>query len=190
MGYNIARAAKLSGHDVTLISGPTSIAPPEGVTLIKVRSAEDMFNAVQKEFESCCVAIMAAAVADYTPTEVSPTKLPKTHSDLSLTLKRTRDILAYIGEQKNSQIIVGFALETSSSGEQNITSEMRKRAADKLRAKNVDFAVLNNAVAAGALLSEISIMDYRHNNWRDFPSSKKCKHASNLVKIIEAALSI
>lgn len=111
MGYSLAEAASLRGADVTLISTDVGLAVPNGVRHIKIESAQDMFEAVKNNMEQDII-IKAAAVADYTPTETYQQKLKKQEGDLTLTLKRTQDILKYIGEHKTTQFVVGFAAET------------------------------------------------------------------------------
>jgi phosphopantothenoylcysteine decarboxylase / phosphopantothenate---cysteine ligase len=141
MGYALATAAAAAGADVTLVSGPTTLAHPPGVTMVQTESAEDMAQAVLSRSEADLI-IMAAAVADYTPAVTSSTKVKKQEGDLSIVFKRTKDILATLGAQKRAgQVLVGFALETD-HGEAN--------AMDKLRRKNLDWIVLNDMSEPGA----------------------------------------
>ncbi len=141
MGYALAAAAAAAGAEVTLVSGPTNLTPPAGVTTLYAESAEDMTQAVFSHADADIV-IMAAAVADYTPAEPSTTKVKKQEEDLTLVFKRTTDILATLGAQKmDGQILVGFALETD-HGEAH--------AVDKLRRKNLDWIVLNDMTEPGA----------------------------------------
>ncbi|MEJ7480302.1 phosphopantothenoylcysteine decarboxylase, partial [Staphylococcus pasteuri] len=88
------------GAQVTLVSGPTSLPDPEGVEVVRVESAEDMFEAVKKRYDNVDIVFKAAAVSDYTPTEMLPHKLKKQEGELSVTFKRTPDILKYLGEHK------------------------------------------------------------------------------------------
>lgn len=142
MGYAIARAAMLRGAEVTLVSGPVDLAPVPFVHLIPVRSAEDMFQAVTALSEAQDAIIKAAAVADYTPASVSSEKVKKKDDDLSIPLKRTKDILKYLGEHKKaSQTLVGFSMETEN---------MLKNSQEKLIRKNVDMIIANNLKTAGA----------------------------------------
>ncbi len=136
MGVAIAEEASSRGAEVILVLGPGIMQPSSNISkLIKVRSAEDMFMACKSEFEKCDVAIMAAAVADYTPLEKSNIKIKKKDGDLQIPLKRTTDIAAFLGKEKRfNQILVGFALETN-NGIENASS--------KLERKNLDFIVLN-----------------------------------------------
>ncbi|PSQ77519.1 MAG: bifunctional phosphopantothenoylcysteine decarboxylase/phosphopantothenate--cysteine ligase CoaBC [Bacteroidetes bacterium QH_7_62_13] len=142
MGYALARAAADRGGNVTLVSGPTTLAPPDGVEVIDVETAEDMNEAVQARRATADLVLMAAAVADYTPAEQSPTKRKKNDDDLVLTLRRTPDILKRVGERKRSdQILVGFAMETDTP---------HANARRKLEEKNLDWIVLNDLTEDGA----------------------------------------
>lgn len=142
MGYAIAKAASLRGANVTLVSGPVSIVPPKHVTLVPVISAADMFNAVTSHSSTQDIIIKAAAVADYTPAQVSSEKMKKSDSDLSLELVRTKDILAHLGSnRKEGQFICGFAMET-----QNVLENSRS----KLLHKNVDMIAANSLRTEGA----------------------------------------
>lgn len=134
MGYSLAEAASLRGADVTLISTDVGLVVPNGVRHIKIESAQDMFEAVKNNMEQDII-IKAAAVADYTPTETYQQKLKKQEGDLTLTLKRTQDILKYIGEHKTTQFVVGFAAETE---------QVETYARGKLVKKNADVIVANN----------------------------------------------
>ncbi|QIH75693.1 bifunctional phosphopantothenoylcysteine decarboxylase/phosphopantothenate--cysteine ligase CoaBC [Macrococcoides canis] len=134
MGYSLAEAASLRGADVTLISTDVGLAVPNGVRHIKIESAQDMFEAVKNNMEQDII-IKAAAVADYTPVETYDQKLKKQDGDLTITLKRTQDILKYIGEHKTTQFVVGFAAETE---------QVETYARGKLVKKNADVIVANN----------------------------------------------
>ena len=142
MGYAIAKMAMLRGADVTLISGPTSIPAPPFVRLVKVVSAQDMFDAVATHAPHCDMIFKAAAVADYSPAEISDEKMKKKDGELSIPLKRTQDILKYLGENRvPGQIICGFSMET-----QNMIQNSR----EKLCKKNVDMICANNLKQDGA----------------------------------------
>jgi len=142
MGYAIAKMAMLRGADVTLISGPTSVAPPPFVNTVKIVSAQDMFDAVTRFAPESDYIFKAAAVADYTPAEFCDNKMKKKDGDLSIPLKRTKDILKYLGShRKENQIICGFSMET-----QNMLENSR----EKLQKKNVDMICANNLKVAGA----------------------------------------
>ena len=142
MGYAVARAAMLRGAEVTLVSGPVSLAPPPFVKVVPVRSAEDMFQAVTALSEAQDAIIKAAAVADYTPVTVSGEKVKKKEGDMSIPLRRTRDILGYLGEhRREGQFLCGFSMETE---------HMIENSQEKLIRKHVDMIVANNLKVAGA----------------------------------------
>ena len=142
MGYAIARMAMLRGAEVTLVSGPTSIAPPPFVDVVDVTSARDMYDAVVNRASEMDIIVKAAAVADYTPAEYVDNKIKKNDGDLSIPLKRTQDILGYLGSHKKpGQIICGFSMETEN---------MLENSQAKLRKKNVDMICANNLKQAGA----------------------------------------
>lgn len=142
MGYAIAKICMLRGADVTLVSGPTNLAPPPFVTVVPVVSAQDMFEAVTSRAEEQDLIIKAAAVADYRPAVTSDEKIKKKDGDLSIGLERTRDILAYLGEhRKDGQKLCGFSMETS-----NMLENSRK----KLEKKHVDMIAANNLKQEGA----------------------------------------
>ena len=135
MGYAIAEALAKRGAKVTLVAGPTQLDNPENVEVIHVESAEEMFNAVTSRYEEQDIVVKVAAVSDYTPADVLNHKMKKQDGNLSVTFKRTKDILKYLGEHKTHQYLVGFAAET-----QNINAY----AQDKLKRKNADVIISNN----------------------------------------------
>ena len=142
MGYAIAKMAMLRGAEVTLISGPTSIAPPPFVNLIPIVSALDMFNAVTENASASDYIFKAAAVADYTPAEYQDNKIKKKDGDMAIPLRRTQDILKYLGEHRvPGQVICGFSMET-----QNMIENSR----EKLVKKGIDMICANNLKVAGA----------------------------------------
>ena len=142
MGYAIARMAMLRGAEVTLVTGPTSITPPPFVNVVPIKSAQDMFEAVSANATTADFIFKAAAVADYTPAEYNDNKMKKKDGDLSIPLKRTQDILKYLGENRTpGQVICGFSMET-----QDMLENSRK----KLIKKNVDMICANNLKVAGA----------------------------------------
>ena len=141
MGYAVAEALAARGAAVTLVSGRTALATPQGVERVDVLSAEQMYQACVERFEGVDGAVMCAAVADYTPATVADEKLKKSDDDLSIALKRTKDIAAELGASKGGRVLVGFAMETQNE---------RENAASKLERKNFDFIVLNSLRAAGA----------------------------------------
>lgn len=142
MGYAIAKAAMLRGAEVVLISGQTNIADVPFVNIIRIISANDMFEAVKSEFDNADIVIKSAAVADYRPSVVSDEKIKKKDDDMSIHLERTTDILKYIGEhRRNDQFICGFSMETNN---------MIENSRAKLHKKNIDMIVANNLKESGA----------------------------------------
>ena len=161
MGYALAKEARNAGAMVTLISGKSNLPQPYGVEVINVISAEDMANCVVNNFEKAEVVIMSAAVADYTPLEKADHKIKKADGDLSITLKRTQDILLTIGKKKReNQVVIGFAMETEN---------LLENAAKKLQEKNADYIIANSIREPGAgfgvdtnivkIISPISVED-------------------------------
>ena len=142
MGYALARMAMLRGAEVTLVSGPVSIAPPPFIRLIPIISARDMFEAITANAADSDYIFMAAAVADYTPAQYADEKIKKHDGDLSIPLQRTKDILAYLGEHRSDhQIICGFSMETR---------DMLENSRAKLQKKKVDMICANNLKVPGA----------------------------------------
>lgn len=142
MGYALAHAAMLRGANVTLVSGQTALKPPAGVTTIPIVTAQDMYEAITAHAETADVVIKAAAVADYTPTTVADNKIKKSDGDMSIPLKRTQDIIGYLGShRKEGQFLCGFSMET-----ENMLENSRK----KLHKKNLDMIVANNLKVEGA----------------------------------------
>jgi len=143
MGFALAKAYVNAGYNVDLIAGPVSLQEPNGLnSYTAVHSAKEMFNAVNEKFKSADICIMAAAVADYTPEEVSSKKIKKTDAKMNIALSKTTDILATIGKLKTKkQILVGFALESN---------EEEQNALGKLERKNLDMIILNSINDKGA----------------------------------------
>ncbi|WP_017687447.1 bifunctional phosphopantothenoylcysteine decarboxylase/phosphopantothenate--cysteine ligase CoaBC [Paenibacillus sp. PAMC 26794] len=141
MGFAIAAAARDLGADVKLVMGSTQAKPPENVELIPVQSAQDMYEAVTREWHDADIVVKAAAVADYRPKEVYTEKIKKKGDTLSLELVKNIDILETLGKQKTHQFLIGFAAETQSV-------EMYAR--EKLERKNCDLIVANDVTRTGA----------------------------------------
>ena len=144
MGYAIAREAMLRGAEVTLISGPVSLAPPPFVKVVPVVTAQDMFEAVAARLNDTDILIKAAAVADYRPAHVAEDKIKKTGAgDLNqLALERTQDILGWVAQHRHEGLYVcGFSMETQN---------MLENSAAKLEKKKLDMVVANNLKVAGA----------------------------------------
>lgn len=142
MGFAIAENAMLRGADVTVVAGHTDVKPPMFVNVVKAESAEDMFQEVTKRQTDFDIIIKSAAVADYTPVTTADNKIKKSDSDMNIPLKRTKDILKYLGEHKpDGQVICGFSMET-----ENVIENSRK----KLTSKNCDMICANSLKTAGA----------------------------------------
>lgn len=142
MGFAMAKAAMLRGAEVTLVAAHTDVEPPMFVNVVPVKSAEDMFNAVNERYQDQDFIIKAAAVADYTPLTTADSKIKKSDGDMSIQLKRTTDILKFIGHNKGEhQIVCGFSMETD-----NVIENSRK----KLASKNADMICANSLRTAGA----------------------------------------
>lgn len=142
MGFALAKVAMLRGAKVTVVAAHTDVKAPMFTKVINVQSAEEMFDAVTAVSDNQDIIIKAAAVADYTPVSVSDSKIKKSENDMKIALKRTKDILKYLGEHKtDKQFICGFSMET-----ENVIENSRK----KLASKNCDMICANSLRASGA----------------------------------------
>ncbi len=135
MGYAVARQALRRGHATRLVSGPVALAAPDGVDVVRVVSAADMLAAVRRHLEWCQALIMVAAVADWRPATIHPTKLKKDRMSACLALERTPDILSTLSPLKGARCFVGFAAETDA---------LESGAKAKRAAKNLDMIVAND----------------------------------------------
>lgn len=179
MGYAIAEQLVLRGATVRLVSGPTTIPAPDSCELIPVLTAEEMHRAFMELFPCADGAVMCAAVADYTPVEVSQSKIKKEDGELVIRLKPTKDIAAEAGKIKGRRLLVGFALETDNENE---------NALGKMRRKNFDFIVLNSLRDPGAGFggdtNKITVMD--PDGHRDaYPLESKSEAAARIADRIE-----
>ncbi len=141
MGFAVARAARLRGAQVILVSGPSALAVPSGVKFIPVRTAAEMREAVLGSLPEVSVLVMAAAVSDYRPKGTSPEKIKKSQAELTLPLELNPDILREAGQRKERRLLIGFAAETES-----LLANARK----KLAEKNLDLIVANDVSLPGA----------------------------------------
>ncbi len=142
MGYEVAAAAKRRGALVTLVSGPTNLKAPYGVTLVPVNTAQEMFDEVTSRASAQQIIVKCAAVADYRPATVAADKIKKRDGEMQIPLARTRDILGWLGEHRApGQVLCGFSMETR---------DMVENSATKLEKKRVDMIVANNLKEAGA----------------------------------------
>ncbi len=182
MGYAIASELAARGAEVKLISGRTQLACPKGVERIDVTSADEMYDACVAEWSKCDIGVMCAAVADYTPAEVSTTKIKKSDDDMCIRLRRTRDIAAELGANKGERILVGFALETDNE---------QANAESKLVRKNLDFVVMNSMQDKGACFggdtNKISIIS--KEGTESFPLESKTQAAARIADKIEKIIT-
>lgn len=180
MGFAIAEAFEMAGAEVTVVSGPVSILNPTGIKIEKVQSAKDMYEAVNKYFDTADIVILSAAVADYTPLHVADKKIKKKEGKFNIELTKTIDIAATIGQKKTKQTIIGFALETDNELE---------NAQSKLQRKNFDAIVLNSLQDKGAGFrydtNKIKIID-RSGNIEGFELKTKKEVAQDILnKVVE-----
>lgn len=181
MGYALAEAARDAGYDVTLVSGPVSLAPVSGVTMVMIESAADMAAAVKSRAPEMDIVIMAAAVADYRPAQVHQGKMKKQPGNLMLELERTEDILASLGQVKPSgQILVGFAAETD---------DLLANAEGKLQRKNLDWIVANDVSRSdrgfGTSTNAVTMI-CRDGRRIDLPLAEKKDIACTILRTVDA----
>ena len=148
-GYVIAEVFAQAGHQVTLVSGPTALVPPEGVQLVSVISTVELHDAVTQHAATADVIIMAAAPIDFRPAERRPGKMKKTDDKMLVELVRNPDILKGIGRNKGARILIGFALEAA---------DLRSNALRKLTEKNLDLIVANSPSAFGGDRTSVEIL--------------------------------
>ena len=142
MGCAIAKLAMLRGAEVTLVAGPLAVEPPPFVEVVNIKTAQDMYDAVTGRAQDMDFIFKAAAVADYTPAEVAADKVKKSDGELFIPLRRTQDILQYLGDHRRAgQVLCGFSMETR---------DLLENSAAKLEKKHVDMICANNLKVAGA----------------------------------------
>ncbi len=180
MGFELARAAKRRGAEVTLISGPTELVSPPGVRRIPVLTAEQMLKKTLAEAKRADVIIAAAAVGDWKPVKYSSRKLKKNGKPLRLTFVATKDILAQLGARRRRSlpVLVGFALETH---------DWIANARKKLRSKGADFIVANKHTAMGADKTRIALVS-EGAPARRYPVLTKSRAAGKILDKIEEVL--
>jgi len=181
MGYAIAEAALDAGHQVTLISGPVAIPAPVGVTLIRVETAKEMYDAVSEFIPGSDVAVFCAAVADYRVENVAGEKIKKSADRLTLTLVKNPDILGSARSVFGFKgVIVGFAAETT---------DLARHAADKLERKQCDLLVANDVsrtdIAFDREVNEVTLF-FRNGSQEDLPLASKGEIARTLISRIES----
>ena len=167
MGYAVAEAAAQRGANVLLVSGPTALETPAGVTRLDVRTAAEMLQAVEKHFPEAHFAIFAAAVADYRPAETAAQKIKKTGGEITVRLEPNPDILAAAARKKGHRLVVGFAAET-----EKVADNARK----KLKEKDTDLIVANDVTAEGAGFDvDTNVVTLFARDGRDLPLPKLTK---------------
>ena len=175
MGYAIAHAAECRGAEVQLVSGQTTVAPPTGIDIEHVETTEQMHEAVLAHFEQADIVIMAAAPADFRPSEISPQKIKKHEDVISIDLERNPDTAEVLGKNKKHQITVCFAAETN---------DVLENAKAKLIRKNCDFIVANDILAEGAGFAGdtniVSILD-KDGNCEQLPILPKIDVANAIL---------
>ncbi|MCY7421898.1 MAG: bifunctional phosphopantothenoylcysteine decarboxylase/phosphopantothenate--cysteine ligase CoaBC [Chitinophagaceae bacterium] len=185
MGYAIAEELYMRGAEVTLVSGPTSLTPKfSGINVKKVQSAAEMYTACISIFPEMDIAVMAAAVADYTIADISTEKIKKNENFLDIHLTKTKDILKNLGELKNDrQFLVGFALETTNE---------KENALQKLKSKNADLIVLNSLkdveAGFGKVTNKVTIFDKDENEF-SYEAKSKLLVAKDIVELIHKKYS-
>lgn len=176
MGYSLAIAARKLGAEVILVSGPTELSQPEGLKkFIKVRSAQEMYEATIKEFPEVDIAIACAAVADYKSKNYSTEKIKKKDGEMTIVLDRNPDILFEMGKLKDKQFLIGFAAET-----ENII----ENAIGKLKRKNLNMIVANNASNMQKTTNQIRIIK-SENSIKEIPEKEKSQLAFDILREIE-----
>ncbi len=176
MGYALAREALRAGHKVTLVTAPTAHRPPSQAKAIEVETASQMFKAVKKYFEKCDCLIMAAAVADYTPSRPAKTKIKKTGKALTIKLNPSTDILKWAGGHKRKkQIVIGFALEDKA---------IRSCAEKKLKEQYLDMIIANTPAAIGADKSTVKIKT-PGSPWSTIENATKVTTAKSIIRLVE-----
>lgn len=176
MGYAIAEVAQHLGANVILISGPVSLEVPVGVQIIRVESAEEMYEAVLQYFDEADIVIKSAAVSDYRPKKIFQQKMKKQSQELVIELERTVDILAELGKRKKAQFLIGFAAETN---------HVEEYAKQKLLSKNADMIVANNVMQEGAgFATDTNIVTFykANNEKKQFPKLTKHEVAYEILK--------
>lgn len=179
MGYALAQALKQRGAIVTLVTGPTQLDDPQGIEVVHIQSAEEMFEEVTARYQTQDIVFKAAAVSDYTPKEVQPHKVKKHDGELSVVFKRTPDILKYLGEHKAHQYLVGFAAETQ---------DIERYAQEKLTRKNADVIISNNvgdtSIGFSSDDNELT-MHFKNHLQIDISKGKKIDVAQRILDELE-----
>ncbi len=182
MGYALAKTAIRRGADVLLISGPTSLKPPYKSKFIKVRSAQEMYEAVMDNLKYFDIIIKSAAVADYKPAKKGEQKIKKTDNEIYLKLTKNKDILKELGKKKENRLIVGFAAETQ---------DILENAKQKLIEKNIDLMVVNDVskkdIAFKSDYNQCTLI-FKNGNILELPKAKKEEVADDILDAIKSII--
>lgn len=182
MGYAVAEAALAHGAEVVLITGPTQLSPPAGARVVRVQTAQQMFEAVQAEFEACDVLIATAAVADYRPERTLPLKRKRTARSWTLRLVPNPDIVGTMAQRKGERIVVGFAAETDKA---------LAHAQAKLRQKNLDLIAVNDVLEPGSGFevdtNRLTLL-YADGRIEPLPQMSKRECAEHLIRAVAQLL--
>jgi len=186
MGFSLAQAARERGAEVVLISGPTPLAPPQGINLVRIQTAREMRDAVFANLEGSHIIIKAAAVADFRPKIVSDQKVKKSNDSeiWTIELERNPDILYELGQNKGERVLVGFAAETQ---------ELLSNALKKIEKKNLDLIVANDVTQIGAGFGvDTNIVKIIHRNGQveELPQMDKLHVANEILDRAKAILSL
>jgi len=179
MGYAIAKAAKRRGAEVVLVSGPSYLSPPRGITFVKTTTAEEMAEATMRHYPQSTIVIMAAAVSDYRPKISHRRKVKKEETRLNIELERTQDILKELGNKKRGQFLVGFALETE---------DMLTNARKKLKEKKLDLIVANDPSSFDGETTRVTVVE-KDDMVEELPPLSKNEVAERILDKVVRTIS-
>lgn len=182
MGQAVALAAFYRGADVTVVTGPTQVSFPKFIKVVYVRTADEMYKEVTKQFPKCDIFISAAAVADFRPKKISKSKIKKDTDNLSIELDRTKDILKEVSKLKmKKQIVVGFSIETE---------DEIKNSKNKLSSKNLDMIVINNPLKKGSAFdvdtNQITVLK-KNGKVLNYPLKSKFEAANDILDQLKSS---
>ena len=176
MGYALAAAARDAGASVLLLSGPVPLPAPEGVELISVETAEEMFAATHANIDDVDIFIAVAAVSDYKPRKVETRKIKRTEPGMTVDLVKSPDILASVAKLDRAPFTVGFAAETD---------QVREHALGKLKAKRLDMIIANEVGAGlGFESDDNAVHVFWRSGDREYPLTQKTELAKELIELI------
>lgn len=182
MGQAVALAAFYRGADVTVVTGPTQVSFPKFIKVVYVRTADEMYKEVTKQFPKCDIFISAAAVADFRPKKISKSKIKKDTDNLSIELNGTKDILKEVSKLKmKKQIVVGFSIETENE---------IKNSKNKLSSKNLDMIVINNPLKKGSAFdvdtNQITVLK-KNGKVLNYPLKSKFEAANDILDQLKSS---